>query len=63
MNEHSVKFEKVKGYYEAGFWTKGMVRNAVKNPKGNPWITDDEADEIICSLIVDDSESDIANGN
>lgn len=44
MNE---KFEKVKGYYDAGLWTEIMVRNASKNPKDNPWITEDEADEII----------------
>lgn len=61
MNEHSEKFDKVKGYYDAGLWTESMVRNAAKNPKGNPWITDDEADEIIFGPILDDSESDIAN--
>lgn len=42
MNEHSAKFEKVKGYYDAGLWTEDMVRNAV-----GKWITEDEADEII----------------
>ena len=31
----SPKFEKVKGYYDAGLWNKAMVKNAVK--KG--WIT------------------------
>lgn len=40
---HSKKFEKVKKYYISGFWTAGMVRNAVI--KG--WITQEEADEII----------------
>lgn len=28
------KFEKVKGYYESGMWTKYMVRNVV-----GKWIT------------------------
>lgn len=47
MMEHSAKFEKVKRYYEAGIWTKEMVRNAAKNPKNNPWITGAEAEKII----------------
>lgn len=47
MMEHSAKFDKVKGYYEAGFWTEEMVRNAAKNPPDNPWITEEESDEII----------------
>lgn len=34
----SKKFEKVKYYYDAGFWTIGQVRNAVV--KG--WITETE---------------------
>lgn len=34
----SLKFEKVKGYYNNGLWNKKMVRNAVA--KG--WITADE---------------------
>lgn len=34
----SLKFEKVKGYYDAGLWNKAMVKNAVK--KG--WITAEE---------------------
>lgn len=40
--EHSAKFEKVKKYYESGFWNKLMVANAVV--KG--WITEDEYKEI-----------------
>lgn len=44
---HSAKYDKVKGYYDAGLWTEVMVRNAAKNPVKSPWITDDEADEII----------------
>ena len=47
MAEHSAKFEKVKGYYDAGLWTEKMVRNAAKNPPNNPWITEAEAEEII----------------
>lgn len=34
----SPKFEKVKGYYDNGFWNKKMVRNAV----AKAWITADE---------------------
>ena len=40
---HSKKYEKVKSYYLAGYWTASMVQNAVI--KG--WITQAEADEII----------------
>lgn len=47
MNEHSKNFEKVKKYYENGLWTKEMVYNAAFNPKNAPWITIDEAKEII----------------
>lgn len=42
MNEHSEKFELVKGYYDSGFWKKRAVRNAVV--KG--WITAEESEEI-----------------
>ena len=42
MNEHSPKYEKIKAYYDNGFWTKAMVRNAVA--KG--WITASEYAEI-----------------
>lgn len=35
------KYNKVKGYYEAGYWTVGMVRNAVGR-----WITVDEFKEL-----------------
>lgn len=45
--EHSKKFELVKDYYESGKWNEGMVRNAVVNPKGDPWITQAECDEIL----------------
>lgn len=41
--EHSAKFNKVKGYYDAGLWNKTMVRNAVKKA----WITADEYEEIV----------------
>ena len=37
------KYEKVKKYYESGFWTKTMVRNAVKKN----WITKEEYKEIV----------------
>lgn len=38
MNEHSQKYELVKGYYDSGLWSKKAVRNAVKRG----WITADE---------------------
>ena len=28
--EHSPKYEKIKTYYELGYWTEEMVKNAVK---------------------------------
>lgn len=37
------KFEKVKKYYESGFWTKEMVKNAVVKK----WITEEEYKEIV----------------
>ena len=46
MNEHSAKYNKVKGYYEKGPWTAEMVHNAVNPPTGKPWITQEEAEEI-----------------
>ena len=42
MNEHSVRYELVKNYYDAGLWKKKAVKNAVV--KG--WITADEFEEI-----------------
>ena len=44
---HSPKFELVKRYYDAGYWNKAMVMNATKFPKSNPWITIEEAAEIL----------------
>ena len=40
--EHSKNFEKVKGYYDMGLWSKAKARSAVT--KG--WITADEYKEI-----------------
>lgn len=40
--EHSKNFEKVKGYYDNGLWSKTKVKNAVV--KG--WITAAEYKEI-----------------
>ena len=40
--ERSEKYEQVKAWYDKGFWTDKMVRNAVI--KG--WITEDEYSEI-----------------
>lgn len=41
--EHSPKFEKIKFYYDNGFWTEKMVHNAVN--KG--LITEEEYIEIV----------------
>lgn len=38
----SKNYEKVKGFYDAGLWSEGMVENAVGR-----WITPDEYQEII----------------
>lgn len=46
MEEHSENFEKVKGYYDNGLWTKARVRKAVTTPKSAPWITAEEYEEI-----------------
>ena len=43
MNEHSAKFELVKGYYDSGQWKKKAVKNAV----ARGWITAAEHTEII----------------
>lgn len=42
MNEHSKRYDLVKGYYDAGEWKIKAVRNAVKRG----WITADEFYEI-----------------
>ena len=42
MNEHSPKYERVKGYYDSGQWSKKAVKNAVKRG----WITTEEYQEI-----------------
>ena len=39
--QHSKNFEKVKGYYDDGFWSENRVRSAV-----GKWITADEFEEI-----------------
>ena len=39
--EHSKNFEKVKGYYDKGLWSKKRVYNAV-----GKWITAEEYQEI-----------------
>ena len=44
MNEHSPKFERVKGYYDSGRWNKEMAHNAVT--AHTPWITEAEYAEI-----------------
>lgn len=40
--EHSKNFEKIKKYYDAGFWKKSQVKNAVIKEK----ITAEEYEEI-----------------
>lgn len=42
MNEHSEKFELVKGYYDKKLWKKKAVKNAVVRG----WITEEEYEEI-----------------
>lgn len=42
MNEHSEKYELIKGYYDSGFWKKKAVKNAVSKC----WITAEEYEEI-----------------
>ena len=44
---HRPKFELVKRYYDAGYCNNAMVMNATKFPKSNPWITVEEAAEIL----------------
>lgn len=43
---HSKNFTKVKNFYDNGLWNETRVRNAVTNPKSNPWITAAEFEEI-----------------
>lgn len=42
MADRSAKYERVKGYFEAGLWNATMVQNAV-----GKWITAEEAAEIL----------------
>ncbi len=44
--EHSANFEKVKRFYDKGLWTKSQVKDAVTHPTSNPWITEEEYEEI-----------------
>lgn len=39
---HSLKYDKVKGYYDNGYWNEARVRNAVIKE----WITAEEYEEI-----------------
>ena len=48
MNEHSAKFDLVKGYFESGLWRKKAVRNAVIKE----WITAEEYEEITGEVYV-----------
>lgn len=43
---HSKNYVKVKNFYDNGLWNKDKVKNAVTNPKSNPWITAAEYEEI-----------------
>lgn len=52
--EHSIKFEKVKGYYDRGLWSKSRVSNAVV--KG--WITENEYEEITGNAYVGKTPAD-----
>lgn len=40
--EHSANYEKYKGYYERGLWTKAMLKNVVAKGK----LTAEEYEEI-----------------
>lgn len=40
---HSLKFEKVKSYYDKGLWKKSQVANAVVKE----WITAEEYEETV----------------
>lgn len=42
MNEHSERFELVRGYYDSGRWKKKAVHNAVLRG----WITAEEYEQI-----------------
>lgn len=46
MNEHSPKFEIIKGYYDSGFWKKKAVKKAVTATKPEWRITAAEYEEI-----------------
>ncbi len=39
---HSKNYEKVKGYYDGGYWSEVRVKNAVTKS----WITESEYEEI-----------------
>lgn len=52
----SKHFDKVKGYYDRGLWSKARVRNAVSNPKSNPWINSAEYEEITCEPYTEPAE-------
>ena len=41
---HSKNFEKIKGFYDKGLWTKDMVHNVVGKKRG---ITEKEYKEIV----------------
>jgi uncharacterized XkdX family phage protein len=41
-NSHSKYFSKIKRYYDSGFWTKSMLKNAVMKNR----ITEEEYKEI-----------------
>ena len=43
---HSKNYKKVKQFYDRGLWSKDRVHDAVTNPEGNPWITEEEYEEI-----------------
>lgn len=43
MEEHGKKFNDVKKYYDRGFWTKQMIKDAVNRK----WITEKEYEEIV----------------
>ena len=50
---HSKQFEKIKRYYDEGFWNDARVRNAVV--KG--WITEEEFTEITEEPVLEANET------
>ena len=55
--QESPRYAIVKRYYDKGFWTEEMVRNAVKQK----WITEDELQQLI--VPVEEPAESVPNDN